>query len=405
MKRLKWAWIVLSTSLATVFITYAIRFSYAVFLPHLMFELGLTKIEGGLLFTSYMIGYSVFSPMSGWLVDKLGGRSVIPPFCVAMGLGTMLMGTVTSIWDGLASMLVIGFGTSAMWVGTTSLLQRWFALTWRGKVLGVLNAGATTGYGAVGIFLPPIIVNLGWRAGWFVLGSISLVFALVGFVLIRSKPEDVGARPWGLEKPTILGQDEKKLVMSYSSILTKPNFWLVLLSYLTISFSTYIVMTFIVTFAYLELRFPYSFSSMLLSTMAVGGMVGTLALPALSDRFGRRALLMVCNAGLCLSVATLLSAASSMGIVIISTIAYGFFHEATYPIIAACSSGYFSPNVAGKVMGAWTLGYGLMALASPLIGGFMADTFGSFYWPFMATALASALGTVVLIPIREATIR
>src|SRR4030042_5881358 len=88
-----WAWVVFGSSFATLFITYSIRIgAYSVLLPEMIKDLGINMTQAGLIRAAYIFAYILFSPLTGWLSDRIGGRFVISFFCLFLGLGAFMMG-------------------------------------------------------------------------------------------------------------------------------------------------------------------------------------------------------------------------------------------------------------------------------------------------------------------------
>ena len=55
---------------STVFVAFAIRYSYGLLLPDMLTSLAITKTEAGVIFSAYFFTYTIFSPLLGLLVDR-----------------------------------------------------------------------------------------------------------------------------------------------------------------------------------------------------------------------------------------------------------------------------------------------------------------------------------------------
>ena len=110
--RLHWAWIVLASSFITLFINYSIRIgAYSVPLP-------------GMVRAAYFFAYILFSPLTGWLMDRIGGRWVISFFCLFLGSGTFLMGRADSLAGAVFFHGLVGMGAAAIWTPVSALIQK-----------------------------------------------------------------------------------------------------------------------------------------------------------------------------------------------------------------------------------------------------------------------------------------
>jgi MFS family permease len=73
---------------------------------------------------------------------------------------------------------------------------------------------------------------------------------------------------------------------------------------------------------------------------------------------------------------------------------FGFFYGAIWPMYGACARDFFPKEMTGRVFGLMTIFYGLGAMSSPPLTGYLADITGTFRWSFglgASMALIAAL--------------
>src|SRR4030042_4335031 len=87
---------VIIASFCTVLIGFAIRSAYGVLLPENLPSLRISKTEAGLIYGSFFMAYTVFSPVLGFLSDRINIRALLTSFSVILGIGTLLMGYSSS---------------------------------------------------------------------------------------------------------------------------------------------------------------------------------------------------------------------------------------------------------------------------------------------------------------------
>ena len=391
-----WSKVILLASFLTVFVSFSIRSGFGILLPEIMDALALTKAQAGYIGSAYFVAYMVFSPLLGILTDKIGGRKVITTFCAIMGIGTLLMGTITYLWTACLFHFIVGVGAAACWAPVSALLQKWFSAKQRGMALGVLTVGAALGSAIMGLILPRLLFGYGWRFSWYLLGVMALILIPTNGFLLRSKPED----------PSIKGQSEvsnqgtSMAQIDYREILRTSKFWLIGTSYLAMSFATSIAYVFLVTYATEELKMGYPFASMLVTVSALCGIPGALIFPALSDRLGRKKTLAVSNLVLAFDFSAFVLVKSEVFLLTLSVVAFGMFSAGIWPIYAACAADYFSPSVAGTVMGFWTTLYGVGSIMSPPIAGYLADLYGTFFWSFVMSSIVAVMATLLILRVR-----
>jgi len=393
MRKIHWAWFVLTACFVTVFTNYSIRLSYNILMPEMILSLKLTKAQAGAIASFFYFAYTIFSPLVGFLIDRYSARKIIVIFSLIMAGGTFLMGRPTSLFQACLFFTIVGIGSSAMWTPIVALVHRWFTLRRRGMALGILSISYAIGYGIMGLILPPLVARFDWRGCWFFLSALALILVPLNGILLRSQPGDLHLQPWG-EKPKEtngpLPADRGEKIR-YVQLLRMANLWWVGISYFFIGITAYIVNIFIVTYGTMELRFPFAQAAKLASAIAFSGILGALFLPLLSDFIGRKKCLMLINLSLSASIGLIILAGSEWSLLFIMVSIFGIFYAAVWPLYGAAAGDFFPSGTTGSVLGFWTIFYGLGLVLAPMLGGYIADFTGTFKWSFLV-----ALGTGTL---------
>ena len=201
--KIHWAWIVLASSFITLFINYSIRIgAYSILLPKMIQDLHINLTQAGMIRAAYFFTYILFSPLMGWLTDRIGARWVISFFCLFLGIGTFLMGQASGLLTAILFHTIVGIGASAMWTPTVVMIQKWFGATKRGLALGILSSSYALGYGQMGIILPLIVLPT--KESQHLAGVESKIF---GIILQKSLGVNAGRENapvtffYGLQKP------------------------------------------------------------------------------------------------------------------------------------------------------------------------------------------------------------
>jgi sugar phosphate permease len=402
-KRIHWAWIVLSASFATIFIHYSIRLGYGILMPEMILSLGITKAQAGTIASSFYLAYSIFSPLMGFGVDRFSARILLAVFSCIVAAGTFFMGRPQTLSQACVSFFVVGMGASAMWTPVVTLVQRWFGVKRRGMALGILSVGYAIGYGAMGFALPLLVAGFGWRTCWFVLAGFALLLAPLNGIFLRNRPREMDLRPWGEAADSPQGGDQQEVQsrIPYRQMLKFPSLWFAGISYLFIGFTAYVVNIFTVTYATLELKFPFGQSAHLASAMALGGIGGALLLPIVSDFIGRKKTLMVINGCMTLSILLIILAGNRWPFLFSAVCMFGVFYAAVWPMYAAAAGDFFPLRATGSVLGFWTIFYGFALVLAPALGGYIADVTGTFTHSFATGVGTGVLATLFLLPIRK----
>jgi OFA family oxalate/formate antiporter-like MFS transporter len=387
---------VLIACFCTVFTSYAIRYGYGILLPEMLPSLVISKTEAGVIYASFFIAYTVFSPLLGIMGDRYEVRWLLTLFVAILGIGAFLMAYSSSITQASLFFVLAGIGSAACWAPVMALAQRWTSDKHRGKTLAFVDVGSSLGIIGTSTAVPMIVVAHSWRTGWMSLGILGLAVALVDFLMVRSPPPEP-PQPRQTELGRYRGEP---LRATYMKLLRDARFWFIGLAYLLTGFSVIIPFTFLSTYAAQELALTYEMATRLVTVIGIGAVVGKITLGPLSDKVGRIKVMMLC---------AVLIAGGSLGmaygrvIILISfTAIFSLGYGALWSMYAASASDYFSKESAGSIVGLWTVYLGIGSILSPIIAGWIADTSGTLAWSFVLAAVGALISLLLLLPVGRA---
>ncbi len=105
--------------------------------------------------------------------------------------------------------------------------------------------------------------------------------------LLRDRPEQVGLSPWGGKGDETKENSFPPKRIGYLEILKQGQFSLGI-SYFLISYGSYALLDFIVTYGVLELNIPYGTASLFITVTAFCGIPGGILIMMLSDHIGTK---------------------------------------------------------------------------------------------------------------------
>jgi sugar phosphate permease len=288
-----------------------------------------------------------------------------------------------------------------MWVPNATLIQKWFGVKKKDLALGILNASSGAGFGAMGLFLPMIVINYNWRIGWFILGTVGLFLTILNGLLLRDRPEDIGLTPW-------CGKNEEKKEnnillkrVGYFEILRQGQFWIIGISYLLISYGSYALIDFIVTYGKMELNIPYSIASLFITVTAFTGIPGGILIMIISGHIGTKKSLGITYTLMGLSILFIILSGSNVLLLVIGIGWFGIHYGGVFALVAACARDFFPREVTGTILGLLTFFYGAGAMVSPVLTGYLADISGTFRWSFSLGAFVALLAGLLMAFLRR----
>ena len=164
-------------------------------------DLGFSRETLGLITSFYIIMSGLPGPVVAMSVNRFGVRRTLITGSLMNVMGALFMATVAN--SGVAAYLgfglVIGGGVcTGAAIASQTGLSRWFVRR-RSMAFSILySSGAIGGYFATKYVLPwAMEAGGGWRAGWWVIVTLSAIAAVLALVLVKERPEDLGLLPDG----------------------------------------------------------------------------------------------------------------------------------------------------------------------------------------------------------------
>ena len=184
--------------------------------PAIMRELKFTDIQFGFLSVSFMVVYTIVSPLMGILGDRYSRRRLL-----SFGVALWSVATVgTAFARGFNDMFfwraLLGIGEASYGIIAPALLADLFPPKHRGRAMGLyylaLPVGGAIGYGIGGWFAH----NTDWRYAFWVVGIPGLAAAVAGLLM-----HDPGR---GASEGKMTGKADRPRLADYLSIFRTPSF-------------------------------------------------------------------------------------------------------------------------------------------------------------------------------------
>lgn len=384
---------VVVTCFFTIFIAYSIRYGYGMLLPPMLDDLSISKTDAGVIYSSYFLAYTLFSPLLGWLSDKYSLRLILSSFLALLAGGAFLMAFATTVLSAACFFTLCGIGHAACWAPVMALVQRSVPNQKRGMALAITTMGSGIGIAAWGTAIPLLVNVYSWKAGWIGMGLCGFIIAVICLVLIRD-PDESGNTCGGIQP---VSQKGRNTLNAYIQLLKARSLWLVGLAYSLVGFVVLVPYTFLSTFAMEHLSFPFDVSTRFFVVIAISGLLGKIVLGSLSDVIGRVTVMILC--GLLLSIGCF-GMALSQSVLMVSIFAgmFGFGFGAVWPVYAAAAPDFFPLETCGSVIGLWTVFLGVGSIVSPVVCGWTIDYTGGYSVAFLLGAGAGAGSALLLIP-------
>jgi nitrate/nitrite transporter NarK len=265
----------------------------------------------------------------------------------------------------------MGAGGAGAHISMTTLPMVWFEERRLGRALGVLTGGTGLGIIVTGLLLPYLLFNLGkeaWRQCWLLLAVITFLVAMIGWILLREKPNQI------ISLPSTPAEDKKSIPSGGKK--SGMNLKAIFIVYFIFGFAYNIYATYFVAYMVEEIRFAEKTAGDIWAIFGWMCMLSGLIWGFLSDRLGRREALLWNNGIISLSVLIplFLHQPFFLGL---SAFLFGATFLGTVTIIAA-SIGDQVFEKRASVYGLVTLIHGIGQFLGTVSGGTLKDLTGSF---------------------------
>ena len=304
---------------------------------------GVSDLSIGLLSLVFMIVYILVSIPASWAIDTYGIR-------VAVGIGAALTG-IFGLMRGvfapnynlvLIAQIGIAIGQPFILNAVTTVAARWFPLQERATAAGLGSLAMYLGILAGLALTPYLVVQSGIGGMLLVYGVVSVVGAVVFFAAARERPPTPPCPP---------DQEARSLVFDGLRQAFQRNSFVLLLLVFFVGLGVFNAVTTWIEDIVRPRGFSITQAGDAGGVMIIGGIIGALVVPALSDHYRRRTpFLVVALVGATLGLlgityATeywlLLASGFVLGFFLLSAGPIGFQYgaEITYPTPEGTSNG------------------------------------------------------------------
>ncbi len=371
-------------------ITYVDRVCISVAGPTMQQELGLTPTMWGWVVGAFTISYALFEIPTGAMGDRYGSRITLSRIVLWWSAFTALTGAVSNFFVLLATRFLFGIGEAGAYPNASSTISRWFPKAQRASASSVVWAASRFGGAISPLLVVPIMAAYGWRASFYIFGSIGIVWVAVWYLWFRDTPaEKAGTSPEEIAEIAAEndGDSGKHHKLPWGAALRNRNYWTILLMYHTYCWGSYFYLSWLHTFLVKGRGMSQEQMKSLSALPFIVGFFGNLCGGFLSDyltrrfgvKIGRRT---VGAAGLAISGGCMLATAYTpdpVNAVILLALGYGAM-DCMLPVSwAVCLD--VGKRYAGAVSGSMNMAGQLGSFGSSVLFGYLVDAFHSYDLP------------------------
>ncbi|MFA5708416.1 MFS transporter [Mycolicibacterium sp.] len=249
-------------------------------LPEYARHFGVSISAATFVITAFALMRLVFAPAAGLLVQRLGERRIYVSGLVIVALSTAACAFAQSYWQLLLFRSLGGIGSTMFFISALGLMIRISPENARGRVAGMFSSAFLVG-SVGGPVLGSLTAGLGLSAPFLIYGGALLVAATVVFISLRHS--SLAAPAPATEAPVRL-----------RDVLPNRAYRAALLSNFATGWSAFgLRIALVPLFVVDVLDQGVGMAGLALATFAIGNVAAVIPAGHLSDRVGRRILLII----------------------------------------------------------------------------------------------------------------
>lgn len=357
----------------------------------------------GSIASFYFFGYVIMHIPAGFLVDKIGKKTVLLPGFVVFALAALLISQASSISMIYTGSFLAGIGCGSFYGSAYSLTSQNIPKEKKSFSTAIVNSGSAVGSG-FGMILSSFIViqmNMPWQTMMYLSAFLIVCMTIAFALVIRSNKEDVAfleSQAAAEEETT----DQPKEKVSLSTLFSLRMLFTYVLFFAT-CYAYYMTVTWLPNFLGTERGFQgvaIGFSS---SLVAFASIPGALFFSRLADKYMHKKVTFIVILEVLAALMLLVTVqATNSTFLMIALILYGFLGKLAVEPIIISWLGENAPKVGvGTTLGVFNF-FGMMSsVIAPTLTGSISDATGSKVMGFYIAIILLIGGTFLFLTVNS----
>ncbi|WP_321954148.1 MFS transporter [Paraburkholderia bannensis] len=360
--------------------------------PVLIPELKLNNTQAGAIASVLALTWAISTWALGSISDKYGRKPILIGSAIFFSAMTSVTGIAKSFFGLLGVRALLGIGEGGVFSSSVAIISEISTPRRRGLNLGIHQSFfPLLGIGLGPIIATQLVMHMHWQWVFFVLGIPGLVLTYM-----------IGRRMRGFPSAPH-SENTSKAIDGPLSVFRFRNIWLTTLIGVMFQTALFVFSTFVALYL-TKKGMSLGDAGYIISGWGFGGFIGMIALPAMSDRIGRKQALVLAAALygiLMLAFVLVHETPMQMFINLFAAGICGFGIAPLFLSIIPCES--VPRHLAGSAVGVTTaIGELVGGVAMPIVAGGLADAYGLTY-PMMIVGVASLAIALVAAFLQETT--
>ena len=317
-------WVVLVAFMFVIAVNQMLWITFAPITSNASTEYGVSDLSIGLLSMSFMVVYVIISIPASWAIDTYGVRVAVGIGAVLTGIFGLMRGLVASNYNlVLVAQIGIAIGQPLILNAVTTVAARWFPIQERATAAGLGSLAMYLGIVVALVLTPYLTIQLGISTMLLIYGIVSILGIVIFFVFVKERPPTAPCRP---------DQEERSLVFDGLKDSLRIRDFVLTLVIFFVGLGVFNAVTTWIEDIVRPRGFSIIQAGNIGGLMIVGGIIGAVVIPMLSDHYRKRTpYILVGMIGAILGLVGITFVASYW-LLLLSAFVFGFFLLSAGPV-------------------------------------------------------------------------
>ena len=377
------AWCVLAAATG-INMTMGVTYSWSIIKKALVSDWHWTNVEASLPMTAYTAVFALSVLCAGRMQDKLGPRLIANLGAVLLGLGLISCSFTSTPLTMLLTYCIAAIGNGLCYATTIPASVKWFPSARKGLVTGIV----VSGIGVASAYFSPIanwlIHHYGISQTFLTIGVAASFVLLILAQFLRNPPANYNPQ---LQSDKLAVSLNRKVLVSkdidWLEMIKTVLFYKLWLMYFFAASTGLMIIAHIATIAKTQAGWENGFYLVII--FAIFNTGGRLATGFLSDRYGRRNIMMLVFLLQAVNMLLFITY-STPELLALGTVFTGFCYGAFFALFPLATADFFGMKNFGANYGLVFLAWGFAGLLGPVLAGWAVDATQTYLAAYMVSA-------------------
>lgn len=402
---------VYALTLALVTINYMDRSALGIVAQSVRGEFGLSPVEMGYLFSSFLWTYTLCILPIGILLDRFSARNIN---AIGIAFWSLAMAATAGVWSFatlIVARMVMGAGEATSIPSCGRIVREWMPANERGVANAFWSAGSFLGPALGAVVTAAIASAWGWRAAFIILGALGLIWLACNLIWF-DRPETVS---W-------LSADERKKIIAERSagspdevglhgspgvvfdLLRSPSQWGAMIAQASGIYTLYLLLFWMPSYLQDTKHLTIMKTGLYTAIPWAIAVPVSIVIGVVSDRLlkndtllagGRRAIVIAC---MLLSAVIVFVPFTNDTTLILALFALALSGvNATISLnLSLVTDLVHGASDVGKAIGLTILAGNLCGLLAPIVTGYVVSGLGAYDWALWISCILLVIGAIAL---------